>query len=205
MIFHPAAQIITWCILIATMQAQSQGALLITASAIIGCAVLLSRRKFLQLVRRTRWIILSLLLIYAYITPGHALLGDLGALSPSVEGLTDGVLQLTRLVAALAGLAVMLEGLSRQQLIAGLYTLFMPLQWLGCSRERLAVRLALTLHYAEAAMTQSKQTWQDSLRDSFHPLGDAEIEKMELPVMRLAISDAFLLGSALLLLWLAIR
>ena len=117
--------------------------------------------KFIQLLRRTRWIMLSLLVIYAYSTPGQPLSDTLGMFSPSREGLFDGVLQPARLLAALAGLAILLDRLHRQQLIAGLYTLCAPLQWLGLSRERFAVRLALTLHYAEVAMLRGRG-WQDT-------------------------------------------
>ncbi len=155
--FHPAAQIMTWCLLVATMQALAFGTLLITAGLILLCALVISGHKFIQLLRRTRWIMLSLLLVYAYSTPGQPLLDAFGMYGPTREGLTDGVLQLTRLLAALAGLAILLDRLHRQQLIAGLYTLFAPLQWVGLSRERFAVRLALTLHYAEVAMLRATE------------------------------------------------
>lgn len=163
----------------------------------------LSRMKLVQLVRRTRWIMLSLLLIYAYSTPGQPLFNELGMFSPSREGLIDGVLQLTRLLAALAGLAILLDRLHRQQLIAGLYALFAPLQWLGLSRERLAVRLALTLHYAEVTMLRA-QSWQDTLRSLFEPHGETT-RQMELPLYRFGLGDVLLLGCASLLLWGALR
>ncbi|MGC2047364.1 MAG: CbiQ family ECF transporter T component, partial [Gallionella sp.] len=165
--FHPAVQIVTWCLLVVSMQAMTLSPLLIAAGFILPGAFTISRHKFIQLVRRTRWIMLSLLLIYAYSTPGQPLSDSIGLFSPSREGLVDGVLQLTRLIAALAGLAILLDHLCKQQLIAGLYTLFAPLQWMGLSRERLAVRLALTLHYAEVAMLRDTNVWQDSLRSLF--------------------------------------
>jgi len=202
--FHPAAQILAWCLLVVTMQALAPGALLIAAGLILLCAFAVSRHKFIQLVRRTRWILLSLLLIYAYSTPGQPLLAILGMFSPSREGLADGVLQLSRLLAVLAGLAILLDRLHRQQLIAGLYTLFAPLQWLGLSRERLAVRLALTLHYAEVTMLHGKGRWQDTLNSLFEPHGETT-RHMELPLYRFGIGDALLLGVALLLLWGALR
>ncbi|HEU0283184.1 MAG TPA: CbiQ family ECF transporter T component [Gallionella sp.] len=202
--FHPAAQILTWCLLVATMQVLASGLLLIAAGSVMLCAFAVSRHKFVQLVRRTRWIMLPLLLIYAYSTPGQALADALGVFGPTREGLADGVLQLTRLLAALAGLAILLERLHRQQLIAGLYTLFAPLQWLGVSRERFAVRLALTLHYAEVAMLRSKGSWQDTLNGLFEPHGEAT-RHMELPLYRFGIGDVLLLGFALLLLWGALR
>lgn len=202
--FHPATQILTWCLLVAAMQALTLGVLLFAAGLIMLCAFVISGHKFLQLLRRTRWIILSLLLVYAYATPGQPLLAAIGQFGPSREGLTDGVLQLTRLLAALAALAILLDRLHRQQLIAGLYTLFAPLQWLGMSRERLAVRLALTLHYAEVTMLRGSRTWQDTLRSLFEPHGETT-RQMELPLYRFAASDILLLGSALLMLWLALK
>jgi energy-coupling factor transport system permease protein len=201
--FHPAAQILTWCLLVATMQALTLNVLLIAAGSILLFAFAISGHKLMQLLRRTRWIMLSLLLIYAYSTSGQPLFDALGTLSPSREGLADGVLQLARLLAALAGLAILLDRLHRQQLIAGLYALFAPLQWMGLSRERLAVRLALTLHYAEVTMLRA-HSWQDSLRSLFEPHGETTRE-MELPLYRFGIGDACLLGSAVLVLWLAMR
>ncbi len=100
--FHPAALILTWCLLVAIMQFLSHEMLLVSAGFVFLFALLLSSRKLLQLLRRTRWIMLSLLLIYAYTTPGMPLMDALGMFSPSREGLDDGVLQLTRLLAALA-------------------------------------------------------------------------------------------------------
>lgn len=204
--FHPAAQIMSWCLLVATIQALSPDALLIAAGPILLLALALSGHKFIQLLRRIRWIMLSLLLVYAYSTPGHPLLDELGIFSPSREGLTDGVLQFTRLLVALAGLAILLDKLHRQQLIAGLYTLFTPLQWLGLSRERLAVRLALTLHYAEVAMLRGTHTWQDTLRSLFEPQRETgERKHMELPLIRFAVADVLLLSGATTMLWLSLR
>ena len=205
--FHPPAQILTWCLLVAIMQVLAFGALLIAGGLILLAAFVISRHKFILLLRRTRWIMLSLLLIYAYSTPGQPLSDALGIFSPSREGLVDGVLQLARLLAALAGLAILLDRLHRLQLIAGLYTLFAPLQWIGLSRERLAVRLALTLHYAEVAMLREAHTWQDILR-SLAPEDrgqKTEDRKMELPLGHFAVADALLLSGAMLMLWLALR
>jgi hypothetical protein len=96
--------------------------LLVAAGSVLLGAFVISRHKFLQLLRRTRWIMLSLLLIYAYSTPGQPLSVAFGLFSPSREGLVDGVVQLVRLLAALAGLAILLDRLHRLQLIADLYT-----------------------------------------------------------------------------------
>lgn len=202
--FHPAAQILVWCLLVATLQVLTLGALLSATGFILLCAFAISGHKFIQLVRRTRWIMLSLLVIYAYSTPGQPLSDALGMFSPSREGLSDGVLQLARLLAALAGLAILLDRLHRQQLIAGLYTLCAPMQWLGMSRERIAVRLALTLHYAEVVMLRGRGGWQDTLGSLFEPHRETT-RQIELPLHRFAAGDGLLLVIALLMLWLAWR
>lgn len=200
---HPATQILTWCVLVAAMQFLQPGRLLVAGGIVLLVAFVQSRHKLIQLVRRTRWIMLSLWLIYAYSTPGQSLADGMGIFSPSLEGLQDGGLQLVRLLAALAGLAILLDRLHRQLLIAGLYSLFAPLTWMGLSRERLAVRLALTLHYAEVAMLRT-QSWQDGLRSLFEPHGEFSHE-LALPVCRFATADALLIMASLLLLWVGIQ
>lgn len=197
--FHPATQILTWCVLVAATQLLTLVPLLCGASAVLLYALLVARHKLVQLLRRTRWIMFSLLLVYAYSTPGQSVIESLGVWGPTYEGFGDGALQLTRLLVVLAGLAILLNRLPQQHLIAGLYILFVPLQWLGLSRERLAVRLALTLHYAEAAMLRETLTWQETLRSLFEPCA-APTRQMTLPLYHLAVRDAVLLGSAVLLL-----
>ena len=89
-------------------------------------------------------------------------------------------------------------------MIAGLYTLLAPLQLIGASREQVAVRLALTLHYAEAAMLRKSHTWQDSLRSLFEPHGETN-KQMELLRYRFGAVDGLLVGTALLLLFETLR
>lgn len=202
--FNPAAQILAWCLLVAIMQMLQIGILLVATCFIFLWALLVSAHKFKQLLRRTRWIMLSLLLIYSFSTPGQPLWDALGMFSPSREGLNNGVLQLTRLLAALAGLAILLSHLHRQQLIAGLYTLLAPFQLIGLSRERVAVRLALTLHYAEVAMLRETHTWQDNLGSLFEP-HDEISKQMELTLYRFGIHDGLLVGFVLLMLLAAMR
>lgn len=203
--FHPAAQILAWCLLVVTLQVLALSALLAATGLILLCAFALSRRGLVQLVRRTRWIMASLLLIYAYSTPGQPLSEALGTFSPSREGLSDGVMQLARLLAALAGLALLLDRVHRLRMISGLYTLFAPLRWFGVSRELIAVRLALTLQYAEVAMLRGSDGWLQTLGNMLDPHELAEDRKIELPLSRFAVADALLLCSALLMLWLALR
>jgi energy-coupling factor transport system permease protein len=200
---HPATLILVWGLLVTALQLLSGPRLLVLASFMLLAPLALSGRKFLLLLRRTRWVMFSLLLIYAYVTPGHAIVESLGAYSPTREGLADGTLQLLRLLAALGGLALLLDRLHRPQLVAGLYVLLAPLSLFRLSRERVAVRLALTLHYAEVAMLRGAQDWRTHLQQLFAPVPE-NFHHIELSLPRFAWRDvlavlAVLAGSGWLL------
>ena len=160
---HPAVLILLWILLALVMQSLEGVRLLLIGVPLMIIAYILSAARLMVLLRRTRWIILSLLLIYGYTTPGVALLAPLAQYSPTEQGLAAGLLQLCRLVFALAGLSVLLSLSPQRQLISGLYVLAYPLRFAGWSRERIAVRLALTLNYAESAMPDTVANWRSTI------------------------------------------
>jgi hypothetical protein len=192
---HPAVQIFIWMLLALLTQRLQPLALLVLTAVLFGLALKLCRKQLLSLLRRTRWILFSLLLIYAYTTPGVALWAQLGVISPTREGLLDGLLQLERLVSVLSGLAILLELLPQTQLISGLYSLAYPLRWLGLSRERIAVRLALTLEYAESAMRDTASDWRSTINAALQPSAD-RTEHIELCVQPFRAVDVLLLAAS---------
>ncbi len=181
-----------WVLLALLAQRLQPFALLVFTAIVSATALRLCAAQLLRLLRRTRWILFSLLLIYAYTTPGAAIWPPFGAASPTHEGLLDGMLQLGRLLSVLSGLAILLELLPQNQLISGLYTLAFPLRWFGLSRERIAVRLALTLEYAEAAMGDTARDWRTTIRASLQPT-EAGAVHIELTVQSFGWFDALLL------------
>jgi energy-coupling factor transport system permease protein len=198
---HPATIIFLWGCLTVAMQSLQATGLLLAGVPLLLLGFALSSARLATLLRRTRWIMLSLLLIYGYATPGVALWIPLAEFSPTVEGLTDGLLQLCRLVFALAGLAILLGLLSQQQLIGGLYTLAYPLRYVGLSRARLAVRLALTLHYAEATLRETTCARCLRVEDMLLPPAGGQ-ESVELHILPLTARDGLLLVMGLaLLVW----
>lgn len=62
-----------------------------------------------SLLKRTRWLIVSLVLLFALATPGVYLLPMFGSLGPTEEGLRLGLEHFMRLLFVLASLAVLLE------------------------------------------------------------------------------------------------
>lgn len=201
---HPATQILVWICLACIVQ--------ITQSLVLhGLAILLlliaaktHAQRLFTLIRRARWILLSLLVIYAYLTPGESLWSVAYVPAPTHEGVQDGLMQLSRLVCVLAGLAILLSLLTRTQMIGGLYLLCYPVRYIGLSRERIAVRLALTLHYAENSMRDTAGDWRGAIRQALGSGKEHESE-IELHVQPLGWMDALLvaLASALLIrMWL---
>lgn len=100
------------------------------------------------LLRRSRWLLLTMVVMFGWLTPGTPLPLIPGA---SQEGLLLGAESLARLFIALSTVALILKALSPAQLVAGMRSLLAPLTLLGISRDRIAVRLALTLEEVEAA------------------------------------------------------
>jgi len=201
---HPAVLILLWMCATIALQSLPASAVLLAGIPLLISAYALSASRLFTLLRRTRWIMLSLLIIYAYATPGVAVWASLAQFSPTYEGLTDGLLQLSRLALVIASLAILLGLLSQQQLIGGLYSLAYPLRYFGLSRERIAVRLALTLHYAETAMLDTASNWRDNIA---HMLAPAEIKQdtIELHTTRFTRRDGLLLVMAaalMMLVWL---
>lgn len=161
---HPATQILVWACLAIVVQILPPAWLLAVACLLLLLAVKIHIRRLFTLLRRTRWIFFSLLLIYAFATPGEALWAS--DYAPTREGLREGLFQLGRIACVLAALSILLTLLKREQLISGLYTLAYPVRYIGLSRERLAVRLALTLHYAENAMRDTASDWRSAIRQA---------------------------------------
>lgn len=189
---HPTVQILLWAVLVLLAQRCQPLWLLVLCLLTSTVALRLDSAHFLRLLRRTRWIALSLLLIYAWATPGRAVLNALGSLSPTWEGLLDGGLQLGRLLCALAGLAALLALLSQERLIGGLYALAWPLRLLGLSRERFAVRLALTLEYAETTMHDTAKDWRTAISQAMGTNGGGSMH-IELPHQPYGMLDLLLL------------
>lgn len=160
---HPAARILLWCGWAVTVERAAQTPLILLAVAAATAFLFApARLQLLRLLRRTRWLLLVLLLTYAYLLPGTAWWPSLGWASPALEGVQQGALRVGRLVLLLAGLALLLASTSRPRLIYGLYVLARPLTWLGFDRRAFAVRLGLTLDYVERAPKPAK--WLDALR-----------------------------------------
>lgn len=133
----------------------SRHGLLIVAALTVMLASIVNAQALWVMLRRVKWLMLMLLLIYAFTTPGQYITHDVPgfiphALLPSYEGMAAGIQQALTIVTMLAGLSLLMSSTSSSGLMAGLYQCLLPLRHLGFAPDTFAARLWLTLHYVES-------------------------------------------------------
>jgi energy-coupling factor transport system permease protein len=114
------------------------------------------------MITRLRWLLLAILIVYGWWTPGHSLWPGLDALSPTSDGLVLGVLRVAALLAIVAAVHLLLQSTAREQLLPAIIQLIRPVTTQRI-RERIAVRMLLSIE----AVTQVQSLACDVLRE--HP------------------------------------
>ena len=158
---NPATLLAVWMlsILVALHLASPYGIYAAATAAI--AANIFSPSQFHRLLRRSRWLLLSVALIFLFMTPGIALFSIAGVPVSSADGLRLAIDQISRLVLALALLALLLGHMDLNKLVTGLRQLLVMLRIPGFDPDRAALRLSLTLRRLEQGEQLTKsQHWQ---------------------------------------------
>lgn len=114
----------------------------------------------LRMVLRLRWLLLAILLVYGWWTPGELLWPALEGFSPSVQGLGYGVLRVAALIEIVGAVHFLLQVTERGQLVSALMLLTAPV--LGpLARERFAIRVLLTLEAVVPVQAMVSAALQD--------------------------------------------
>ena len=153
---HPFVKIACFFFLLLLLQYLSPSSIAVLCGLVCLLAAVLNLPHFSQLIKRMRWLFVSLLLVYGYATPGEYLAFLPLNVAPSYEGLHLGLMQIAKLLIAVASLSALFASASKSQLMAGLWTLLSPLRLVGLNVERFTVRMLLTLHYVEQIAVQPK-------------------------------------------------
>lgn len=145
-------RILALLILIAGLASARPGVLLAGGACLIaiGLGIRIARQRsdgfgIAVMLRRVRWLLLAILILYGWYMPGTPLLPEWGSLSPTREGLQQGMLRVTALCGIVAAVYLLLTTTSRGELVAGLLWFGRPLRRLGVDDRRFAVRLVLAL------------------------------------------------------------
>ena len=180
---HSGFLILAWGVAVLFLQALA-GPLL--ALAVLACALaagFLAPTRARRLIKRVRFLLIAIIVFFAGFTPGEALLVSLPGISPSREGAVFAMEHAGRLLGVVCCVAILLERLSVNRLVTGLYALLRPFEWVGLPAKGLAVRLLLVMRYVESA---SPRAWRDWLRDD----SETELQAIRLGRERLGMMEA---------------
>jgi hypothetical protein len=172
---HPATLLAGWGLFVLMLQQVPVAAAAMLSAIILPIALLRAPRRTRSLLRRARWLLLSIVLLFAFATPGRPLLAGTTA-----EGLGLAAEHGLRLTLLLASLAIVHEILGNAGLLTGLHLLLAPLASWRQLRERIVTRLLLVLDYVEngpgpggwrAWLSESKEGGCDRLQLPAYPFG----------------------------------
>lgn len=183
MTLHSAARILLWCGWAVGVELVSWPTLIILA-VVSATAFVFARFRHgaWRLLRRARWLMLILLLTYAFTLPGDPVWSAWGAWSPTLQGMAAGAMRVLRLSLMLIALAILLASTPRSRLIYGLYILAQPFAMLGLDRRAFAVRLGLTLEYVERQASPkdfSLSQWLAKLKQPELQNKDSDIYRLQ--------------------------
>lgn len=187
---HPALYLALWFWLALLLASLERHFLFLASASLLLLGVCLIRQRLWRACLRMRWLLLAVVLVYGWTTPGWYLWA--GLFAPTREGLLFGIDQVLRLLALICGLQFLLTRLDRDGIFAGLYCLLLPLRFVGVERERLAVRLALTIAFADELL--EKQTGFQELLAHLRVGGSgAGADCIFIPVQPMVLRDRILL------------
>lgn len=119
------------------------------------------RGHALTMLKRLRWLFLSILVVYLFFTPGQLIWTEI-TWGPTVEGVVHGLLRIAALVLLVLAVNWLIKGTEQADFLGAVLWCLQPLAWLGFPHERLAVRISLTLE----AVSQVRSGYRQHQRDS---------------------------------------
>lgn len=187
---HAGLILLLWIAGVASVQFVGVDALSCLVAVSIVLVFLFARARGLRLFRRVKVLLLAILVLFAWFTPGEVLFVDVPVLSPTREGVMLALEHLGRLLVVVSCVALLLERMPADRLVSGLYALFRPASAMGISAESLALRLLLVLRYVDDARTQQHggrrgrvQDWKQWLMAADEPVAPVRLMKERLGVL----------------------
>lgn len=185
---HPATLLVIWSGSAFLLQWASSAIAMAAAAICLAASLRFAPRRSCSLMRRSRWLLLSLAILFLFFTPGEYLPGLAGNIGLTREGLEGAGTYLGRLIAMLTSLALLHERIGTPGLLAGLYELLGGLR----TREKTVVRLMLVLDEVER---KEKVDWRNWLVPAAAGAG-TDVVRLQLPPIKAL--DRWLIGSVLL-------
>ena len=116
---------------------------------IVVSVILFKRLQSLELsiriIRRMRWLFLSILVVYLWFTPGKPLVSSVHPMMPTVEGMQMGLLRVFSLILIVLAVNYFVSAIARNKLVEAIMWLLYPINWFGIDHKQIALRIALVL------------------------------------------------------------
>ncbi len=143
---HPSTRLVVWFLMLVLIQ-NLEGSQLAAALLVLPLCGGPAMRRCWQLAWGARWLFLSLFVILAWGGAGDPAWN--GAMAPSLEGLSDALTHIGRLLLVLMSVTVLRARMPMADLLSGAHRLLGPLRRCGLDADRGLVRLLLVLRYIE--------------------------------------------------------
>ena len=188
---HPSVVLAVWFSAVLLVQVLPALVLAPAGLVVLVLAGPVVQRHFGALLKRSRWILLTLFLTFVFLTPGERWLAGVPV---SHEGLLSGGGHLLRLLSVLLAVAWLVGGRSTEWLLSAMWGA------IGIFRAtwgtRFIVRLALTLRYA--GESARRESWRKLLTalDTTAP-SSIEISHVQMQSSEQLLALAIFLGGAL--------
>jgi len=175
---HPGIRIICFLVFVACLSRASAGQLFLGLSLLfllyLYAPVDFLSRAFIML-SRLRWFFLSMLVLYFWMTPENSQFNSLGYLFSFIpSGIVLGMSRIFSLVLVVLAVSYLLANLEREQLIAAIYWLVMPLAFVGLQRKTLALRLMMGMRAVEQLASAPRfKTEKTERKNLYHKISDS--------------------------------
>lgn len=176
---HPLIKIIVFLVLVAFIVLGKPIQLVLALLITIVLALQAQASNLLvalRMLKRLRWLFLSILLVYVFLSPGVASWFTQGVEAMDWGGLNHGLLRIASLVLIVVAVNILVLPIPREQLVAAIISLLRPLCLLGFPHERLALRIALVLEITPQVRNLYQQQ-RDAQQKQF---GEQETFKLRL-------------------------
>ena len=160
---HPVIRIVSFIVLTAFLALGDAVIIGIAVAVLLSLSFKLEGhawRPAWRLLRRMRWLFLSIAVIYLWFTPGVPLIPGIPSLTewlPTVQGLWQGSLRIISLALMVTAASLLLSVTSRDEVLGALHWMMTPLGLLRFPHERFAVRAALSLEAVTQVQAHVRQ------------------------------------------------
>lgn len=140
------------------------------------------------MLKRLKWLFVSILVVYLFFTPGRLLLPDI-LWGPTLEGMMQGLSRIVALTLLVAAVNLLMTTTEQGEFLSAILWCLRPLSLFGISHERLAIRITLTLD----AVSQVRKDMKEKMSEIDIERSDSKLHAISDKASRLyqsALSSA---------------